>query len=123
MGFEVGVEVVVVKVEPCEAAGLETKAVGLSLGAELGVDEETLGEGLVLFDSHVGPSLDGVCVEVVVLVLLVLGLNLETLVFVGKSRRGVGVSFLKDKKAQTHKTVGKFFQRSRGCFASNTPTS
>lgn len=115
-------EVVVVKVDSQvvrEAAGLETKDVGVSLAAagerlEAGREGEgeekvleKLGVGLGFSVSHVGPSLWGAGVGVVVLGLVDSGrgVNLETGVFVGKFLRGavvfVGDNNLKDREHKT----------------------
>lgn len=113
-GAGVGLGVtVVVKVDSAarEGVGLETKDVGVSLAAEErleagreGVEKvlEKLGVVLGFSVCHVGPSLEGVLVEVLVLVFVASGggVYLGAGVFVGKSLKGaevfVGDSNLKD---------------------------
>lgn len=114
MGLGVTEVVVVVKVDSVakrEGVGLEAKDVGVSLAAEErleagreGVEKvlEKLGVVLGFAVSHAGPSLEGVLVEVLVLVFVASGggVNLRAGVFVGKSLKGaevfVGDSNLKD---------------------------
>lgn len=114
MGLGVTEVVVVVKVDSVakrEGVGLEAKDVGVSLAAEErleagreGVEKvlEKLGVVLGFAVSHAGPSLEGVLVEVLVLVFVASGggVNLRAGVFVGKSLKGaevfVGDSDLKD---------------------------
>lgn len=114
MGLGVTEMVVVVKVDSAakrEGVGLEAKDVGVSLAAEErleagreGVEKvlEKLGVVLGFAVSHAGPSLEGVLVEVLVLVFVASGggVYLRAGVFVGKSLKGaevfVGDSNLKD---------------------------
>lgn len=114
MGLGVTEVVVVVKVDSVakrEGVGLEAKDVGVSLAAEErleagreGVEKvlEKLGVVLGFAVSHAGPSLEGVLVEVLVLVFVASGggVKLRAGVFVGKSLKGaevfVGDSNLKD---------------------------
>lgn len=115
MGLGVTEVVVVVKVDSVakrEGVGLEAKDVGVSLAAEErleagreGVEKvlEKLGVVLGFAVSHAGPSLEGVLVEVLVLVFVLAsggGVYLRAGVFVGKSLKGaevfVGDSNLKD---------------------------
>lgn len=114
MGLGVTEVVVVVKVDSAakrEGVGLEATDVGVSLAAEErleagreGVEKvlEKLGVVLGFAVSHAGPSLEGVLVEVLVLVFVASGggVNLRAGVFVGKSLKGaevfVGDSDLKD---------------------------
>lgn len=114
VGLGVTEVVVVVKVDSAakrEGVGLEAKDVGVSLAAEErleagreGVEKvlEKLGVVLGFAVSHAGPSLEGVLVEVLVLVFVASGggVYLRAGVFVGKSLKGaevfVGDSNLKD---------------------------
>ena len=127
-GVGLGVTVVVVvKVDSAavrEGVGLETKDVWVSLAAEKrleagregdGVEKvlEKLGVVLGFSVSHVGPSLEGVLVEVPVLVFVAsgAGVNLGAGVFVGKSLKGADV-FVGDSnlKRRNHKLVLIFFR-------------